>query len=62
MRRLLLVDAASLQAAETLALLLVYRDWRPIIASATFFAVHHVLFDRLQAGLDDALSTMRLAA
>ena len=33
----------------TLALLLVYRDWRPILAGATFFAVHHVLFDRLQA-------------
>jgi len=33
----------------TLALLLVYRDWRPIVASAAFFAVHHVLFDRLQA-------------
>jgi methyl-accepting chemotaxis protein len=34
----------------TLALLLVYRDWRPILLSAGFFAVHHVLFDRLQAG------------
>ena len=33
----------------TLALLLVYRDWRPIVATAGFFAVHHVLFDRLQA-------------
>jgi len=33
----------------TLALLLVYRDWRPIVAAAAFFAVHHVLFDRLQA-------------
>jgi methyl-accepting chemotaxis protein len=33
----------------TLALLLVYRDWRPIVASAAFFAVHHVLFDRMQA-------------
>ncbi len=33
----------------TLALLLVYRDWRPILASAAFYAVHHVLFDRLQA-------------
>ena len=33
----------------TLALLLVYRDWRPIVLSAGFFAVHHVLFDRLQA-------------
>ncbi|MDP3823988.1 MAG: methyl-accepting chemotaxis protein [Burkholderiales bacterium] len=33
----------------TLALLLVYRDWRPILFSAGFFAVHHVVFDRLQA-------------
>ena len=33
----------------TLALLLVYRDWRPILAVAAFFAVHHVAFDRLQA-------------
>jgi len=33
----------------TLALLLVYLDWRPIVFSATLFAVHHVLFDRLQA-------------
>jgi len=33
----------------TLGLLLVYRDWRPIVAVAVFFAVHHVLFDRLQA-------------
>jgi methyl-accepting chemotaxis protein len=33
----------------TLALLLVYRDWRPILLSAGLFAVHHVLFDRLQA-------------
>jgi methyl-accepting chemotaxis protein len=33
----------------TLALLLVYRDWRPILAVALFFAVHHLLFDRLQA-------------
>ncbi len=32
-----------------LALMLVYRDWRPIVAVAAFFAVHHVLFDRLQA-------------
>ncbi|OYU72873.1 MAG: chemotaxis protein, partial [Burkholderiales bacterium PBB5] len=34
----------------TLALLLVYRDWRPILAAAGLIAVHHVLFDRLQAG------------
>ena len=33
----------------TLALLLVYRDWRPIVLSAVFFALHHVVFDRLQA-------------
>ena len=33
----------------TLALLLVYLDWRPIVFAAAVFAVHHVLFDRLQA-------------
>ena len=33
----------------TLGLLLVYRDWRPLIAGAAAIAVHHVLFDRLQA-------------
>ena len=33
----------------TLALLMVYLDWRPIALSAALFAVHHVLFDRLQA-------------
>jgi len=33
----------------TLALLLVYLDWRPIVFGAAVFAVHHVLFDRLQA-------------
>jgi methyl-accepting chemotaxis protein len=32
-----------------LGLLLVYRDWRPIVLAAAFFAVHHLLFDRLQA-------------
>jgi methyl-accepting chemotaxis protein len=32
-----------------LALLLVYRDWRPIVLAATLFAVHHIAFDRLQA-------------
>jgi len=32
-----------------LALLLVYLDWRPIVFSAAVFAVHHVVFDRLQA-------------
>lgn len=32
-----------------LALLLVYSDWRPILLGAAFFAVHHLLFDRLQA-------------
>ena len=33
----------------TLALLLVYLDWRPILLAAVAFAVHHVVFDRLQA-------------
>lgn len=33
----------------TLALLLVYLDWRPIVWAAVLFAVHHVVFDRLQA-------------
>jgi methyl-accepting chemotaxis protein len=33
-----------------LALVMVYRDWKPIVAVAAFFAVHHVLFERLQAG------------
>jgi methyl-accepting chemotaxis protein len=33
----------------TLAFLLVYRDWRVIVFGAALFAVHHVLFDRLQA-------------
>jgi methyl-accepting chemotaxis protein len=33
----------------TLAVLLVYRDWRPLLAGAAAIAVHHVLFDRLQA-------------
>ena len=33
----------------TLAIMLVYRDWRPIVLAAGLFAVHHVLFDRLQA-------------
>ena len=33
----------------TLALLLVYLDWRPILMAAGLFAVHHVMFDRLQA-------------
>ena len=32
-----------------LALVLVYRDWRPIVLTAAFFALHHVVFDRLQA-------------
>ena len=31
-----------------LAFLLVYRDWRPIVAAAATIAVHHILFDRLQ--------------
>jgi methyl-accepting chemotaxis protein len=34
----------------TLGILLVYRDWRPIVAAAGLIAVHHVVFDRLQAG------------
>jgi methyl-accepting chemotaxis protein len=34
----------------TLAILLVYRDWRPVVAAAGLIAVHHVVFDRLQAG------------
>jgi methyl-accepting chemotaxis protein len=33
----------------TLALLQVYRDWRPIVAAAGLIAAHHVVFDRLQA-------------
>jgi methyl-accepting chemotaxis protein len=33
----------------TLALLLVYRDWRVIVFAALVYAVHHVVFDRLQA-------------
>jgi methyl-accepting chemotaxis protein len=33
----------------TLALLLVYLDWRIIVFAAALFAVHHVVFDRLQA-------------
>ncbi len=33
----------------TLALLLVYLDWRPIVFAAAVIAAHHVAFDRLQA-------------
>ncbi|MDD4943505.1 MAG: chemotaxis protein, partial [Rhodoferax sp.] len=33
----------------TLALLLVYRDWKIIVFGALVYAVHHVVFDRLQA-------------
>jgi methyl-accepting chemotaxis protein len=33
----------------TLAILLVYRDWRPVVVAAATIAVHHVVFDRLQA-------------
>ncbi len=33
----------------TLALVMVYRQWRVILACAAFFAIHHILFDRLQA-------------
>ena len=32
-----------------LGLVLVYRDWRAVVLTAGFFAVHHVAFDRLQA-------------
>jgi methyl-accepting chemotaxis protein len=32
-----------------LAFLLAYRDWTVIVLGAALFAVHHVLFDRLQA-------------
>ncbi|MFN3439415.1 MAG: methyl-accepting chemotaxis protein [Acidovorax sp.] len=31
-----------------LALLLAYRDWRPIVFGALVIAVHHIAFDRLQ--------------
>jgi len=33
----------------TLALLLVYRDWKVIVFAALAYAVHHIAFDRLQA-------------
>lgn len=33
----------------TLALVMVYREWRVVVACAAFFAIHHILFDRLQA-------------
>ncbi|MFC7461449.1 methyl-accepting chemotaxis protein [Hydrogenophaga defluvii] len=33
----------------TLALVMVYLDWRPVLLSAVLFALHHVGFDRLQA-------------
>ena len=33
----------------TLALLMVYLDWKPILLAAALFAAHHVGFDRLQA-------------
>ncbi len=32
-----------------LGLMLVYRSWRPIVLTAALIALHHVLFDRLQA-------------
>jgi len=32
-----------------LAFLLIYRDWRPVLAGAALIALHHVAFDRLQA-------------
>ncbi|MEK8046758.1 methyl-accepting chemotaxis protein [Ideonella margarita] len=33
----------------TLAFLLLYRDWRPLLVAAGVIAVHHVVADRLQA-------------
>ena len=33
----------------TLAVVLVYRDWKPLVVAAATIAVHHLLFDRLQA-------------
>lgn len=33
----------------TLAIVMVYRNWRVVLACALYFAVHHILFDRLQA-------------
>ncbi|MCB2018029.1 MAG: chemotaxis protein, partial [Hydrogenophaga sp.] len=33
----------------TMSLLLVYLDWAPVLLAAALYAVHHVLFDRLQA-------------
>ncbi|MGF6569145.1 methyl-accepting chemotaxis protein [Paraburkholderia sp. GAS333] len=32
-----------------LGLLLVYRDWRVLVLAAALFAIHHLVFDRLQA-------------
>jgi methyl-accepting chemotaxis protein len=32
-----------------LGLLLVYRNWRPVVLAAALVAVHHIVFDRLQA-------------
>jgi methyl-accepting chemotaxis protein len=34
----------------TLALLLVYRDWRPIAFAAILFSINQIVIDRLQAG------------
>ncbi|OGB69635.1 MAG: chemotaxis protein [Burkholderiales bacterium RIFOXYC12_FULL_65_23] len=33
----------------SLALVMVYLDWRPILLAAGLFALHHILFDRLMA-------------
>jgi methyl-accepting chemotaxis protein len=33
----------------TLGIQLVYRDWKPLVVGAAAIAVHHVVFDRLQA-------------
>lgn len=32
-----------------LVMVMVYREWRVVVACAAFFAIHHILFDRLQA-------------
>ncbi|MFZ2988755.1 methyl-accepting chemotaxis protein, partial [Ideonella sp.] len=41
--------AAHFNVFITLSVLLVWRDWRPIVAAACLFAVHHVGFDRMLA-------------
>jgi methyl-accepting chemotaxis protein len=44
-----------------LAVLLVYRDWRPLLVGAVAIAVHHIAFDRLQA-LDAGVYCMAQAS